>query len=228
MGAYASLLFGNRCKVTTAIALAPQTFLASPFPRFNRKFHRGSYIDLSLEKIYPETDNLVIIGEEELFDIYQLLRLPQSPQLQRLSVPGSHHNVVKYLDDRSLLSKLVHDIVAEKISSYVHEMQPLVASSRMDWMSADTATLELQTQISEAVEAYYNNRLHEARIILESLLETNSGWPALLLVLADIYYRQSEPQRALSCLLQVRKTSSFIDGYEGLLDVVSNQVQQSS
>jgi hypothetical protein len=227
MGAYASLLFGNRCKVTTAIALAPQTFLAPPFPRFNGKLHGGSYIDLALEIDSPGTENLVIIGEEELFDIYQLARLPQRPQLRRLSVPGSHHNVVKFLDDRGLLSKLVEDLAAERLADFCQDLAPLTAGSRIDWASDCGASAGLQSQVAEALEAFYNSRLEEARHTLETLLETNPGWMGLLLVLAEVYYRQSEPERALDCLLQVQKSSGFLDGYEGLMAACRSKIDSS-
>jgi hypothetical protein len=224
MGAYASLLFGNRCKVTTAVALAPQTLLAAPYPRFNNKLHRGTYIDLSLELDSPETEKLVVIGEEELFDIYQLFRLPQRPQLRRLSVPGSHHNVVKFLDDRGLLSKLAEDLAADRLADFCQDLAPLTAGSRIDWASDCGASAGLQAQVAGALEAFYNSRLEEARRTLENLLETNPVWLGVLLVLAEVYYRQSEPERALECLLRVQESSTFLDGYEGLMAACRSKI----
>ncbi|MCF3640127.1 hypothetical protein LXM94_09115 [Rhizobium sp. TRM95111] len=93
MGGYASLLFGSRLNVDNIIALSPQTFLRSPYPRFNPKLHKGPYADLS-EENYSGTKRIdVVIGEDDLFDIYQINTLPSDKVIKTI-VPTAFHNVL--------------------------------------------------------------------------------------------------------------------------------------
>lgn len=227
MGAYASLLFGQRCKATSVISLAPQTFLAAPYPRFNPKIHHGSYVDLSVESNPQNTEKLVVIGEEELFDIYQLNRLSDDSQLRRISVPGAHHNVVKFLDDRGLLQGLAEAIADDQMDQYNRKLEELVRSSRIDWQSKDKDATETIDSVAIALEAFYAGDLDLARTRLEQLLNDHPNWLGVLLLLADIYFQQSDPEKALQCLYEVRAQSSFIDGYQALMSACQQQLERS-
>jgi len=216
MGAYASLLYAARSYPTHAIALAPQTFLAPPFPRYNRRIHKGEYIDLSLDVWSCQTRRVIITGEEELFDIFQVLRLQKAETLSWHSIPGSHHNVVKYLDDRGMLFEIVRALADNTLEDFIIRLQTLESGSCLsehDWAKETWLT----TDITAAVKSYHNERYTESLAALKRLHSRFPDWLGVKLLLGLAYYKMQHFTEAEFYLDQVEKATIFIDGYQDAL-----------
>lgn len=112
MGGYGALLFAGLLSADAAIAFAPQTYLDRRLPHTPTSASRTQpWFDLATE---PATSRLAgtqvsfIYGSDDIVDIWNVSRMPLSPQSRRYGVREQNHLVIKHLVQNGDFLRLIH------------------------------------------------------------------------------------------------------------------------
>jgi hypothetical protein len=207
MGGYASILYGGLLGAEHIVALSPQTLLREPFPRYNRKIHKGAYLDLSALEHPGAPKYTVIVGEEELFDIYQASELRLRQGIDYTVAPTAAHNVVKLLDERGSLDRVIEEICGGSTAGYTENLlSQFKAKARVSEILADK---EFGSTLSAAVEMYYMDRV-AAVPFLQRLLSSVPDWSGAMSKLGMCHFAAGNVDDALALFEAVSSRSNTI------------------
>jgi hypothetical protein len=207
MGGYASILYGGMLGAEHVVALSPQTLLREPFPRYNRKIHKGTYLDLSGVGTPRASKYTVIVGEEELFDIYQADELRQKRGIDYTVAPIAAHNVVKLLDERGSLDRVIGELCGASETGYIDSLLgQFRAKARVSEVLGDK---EFSGALSTAVELYFKDRV-AALPFLQRLLLSVPDWSGAMSKLGMCHFAAGNQDDALALFEAVASCSNTI------------------
>jgi len=210
MGGYASILYGGMLGADHIIALSPQTLLQEPLPRYSRKIHSGSYLDLSKLRPCPTSRYTILVGEEELFDIYQVNRLFTEQGIAYGIVPTAAHNIVKLLDDRGQLDLVIEEVCG---GSRTGSIETLVRQFKTKTqISTILMDAEFCSMLSAATELYYRDPA-AAVPLLQSLSLLFPDWLGAMSKLGMCHFAAGNLDNAVALFQAVSSRSSTIDEF---------------
>jgi hypothetical protein len=168
MGGYASLLFAHKCGFSTWSSVCPQTFLAKPFPRY-AFYHRGSYIDLQeLDRREFSPPGRIVLGDLDLFDIYQINRLHCDPQVW--FIKGCSHDVPTFLRAAGVLDPFVRSLVENR--RWAFDGRVTLYRENPVYLNEKGGNSDLAVYI----ESKFHKRFAEAKRALSRLTEKYGSW----------------------------------------------------
>ncbi|MGI3168504.1 tetratricopeptide repeat protein [Pseudooceanicola sp. C21-150M6] len=212
MGGYAALLFGMELKASSILAMAPQTFLSAPYPRFDQRRHSGEYVDLSIFERPPSPATTVVIGADEPFDLYSLLRLGYWPDLNIRVIKGATHLVARKLNDLNLFRSL--------LSAFVENGENVDLKSA----SLERNLGDLQKEVILAAEGMFKNDGATAVLALKSLVEKSPEWAGAHYWLGRALKQEQDYFHAASSLTRaVELNPTLYDAASELSTVLTEQ-----
>ena len=114
MGAYAALLVGIKLNVGKIIAFGPQIFINKNFPNNPKDDSYIKYKDLSL-LINSTTSSIdILIGVNELVDLYHIKDIKIRKNINIYKIFGQPHNVMLFLNKLDLLKPYVQNTIFNK------------------------------------------------------------------------------------------------------------------
>lgn len=212
MGGYGSLLYGNVLGFRHVIALSPQTLLKLPFPRYNSRTHRGAYADLNEQPFLGGSLFDIFVGQDDLFDVYQVARLKVSwgDAVHLTIVPDVSHNVVKLFDDsgkfRDMVRQMCVDTDADPLAKFKAEYRQ---SSVVCALLRDEAFVQL---LMRAVETFYQDR-PSALGLFEELTAHAPDWVGAKAKLGMVLYACGRIDEAMALFAEVAAKSATIDEF---------------
>ncbi|WP_238373133.1 tetratricopeptide repeat protein [Heliomarina baculiformis] len=164
MGGYAAILFGNEIGAESILAFSPQTFLAPPYPRYNRSLHEGEYLDLSRNIASPVAKTRIIVGEDELFDLFGVARLPFWRHIDLQIVRAGTHMIPRFLHDAGVFKgTLVNLATTGEFSDLGVERSDLNFSA-------------VASDLCVAAEGVYGRHIGEAKNVLQHFVRARPNW----------------------------------------------------
>jgi tetratricopeptide (TPR) repeat protein len=152
MGGYGALAFARELGADAVLAFAPQTFLAPPYPRYKAGLHGDDYLDLSSFETEPAPHTHIVVSEDELFDVFSVLRLPYWTRTDMRMIRQASHLVPRALHLRQALVPALEDfcrtgglsVPAEMLSSrdLSASRDDLIAAVRTAYAAGASASLE--------------------------------------------------------------------------------------
>lgn len=213
MGAYASLLYGQRLdNVSRIIAIAPQTMLKSPFPRYNPRIHSGHYREIADGRFPENIDVDIFVGNNELYDIYQAFSLPPQDNVTITSVSGAFHNVLAYWHDVKLMDDFIKTFTTDNDYAALRSGR-FIDGENQPPFNNDLSDPKLREQIAQAVLKFYHGDHREASVILHELVEWFPDWAGALSLLGQCYFEFGEWERAITYFEKVSQISRTVDGH---------------
>ena len=170
MGGYAALVLATRLRLGQALLFSPQTVLDHRLPNNPAAKINPTYPDpFILLRRSPETKFKVLLGSDELADIYNIFGFANLKNVQVEIICDGPHNLMNHVFQRGLL--------LEAIASFVEVRPPHYLLPTLDILSRP----HIVNSIDSVVRAIYFDELEEAEFeksmtYLESALD---GWPVL-------------------------------------------------
>jgi len=182
MGGYAAILYGRILKARKVVATSPQTFLASPYPRFNPSYHAGDYQDLSCSSLEAVREE-ILVSVDELFDLYSALRMKlgvrrgqASGRIAIIPLLGCSH-----LIPRAFLNAGVLDLFLRQVACG-EDLMTVVGSFVKDG-DIESAF----NKLAEVVESFYGGQYEAALSALEHLAMDNPDWAGVHFFRGEVY-----------------------------------------
>lgn len=211
MGAYASLLYGSKLCVDHVVAASPQTFLSSPFPRFNRDRHKGEFKDVRDIPLSVHSFIDIVVGEDNLFDVYQCLPFMGRPDTYVQLVSNESHVVVDNWNKEGLLPSVIDKICTGSppvLRLKLRELYPHASPVTIALTSAD-----FRLSVKAAVEAFYAQDDVVAEQRLRQINEIVTNWLGAKAMLGEVLLRSGQTRDALELFDEVASKSTTIDEF---------------
>jgi tetratricopeptide (TPR) repeat protein len=210
MGGYASLLIGDALGADRIISVSPQTFLEAPFPRFKCKQHSGDYKDLRKLHFDGNKHVDIFLGENCLFDIYQILNYINVPNVSiHLLAKSSHHAIENWVQDGTL-TNFVNQICQDSLDQFIQSMDQISHNSIIKDALTDKS---FQCTLSESVETYYKKKYGRSIECLMSLLRDLPTWYAARSLLGQAYLRNGNKDLAAAEFSLIFSQDENVDEY---------------
>lgn len=212
MGGYGSLLYGNVLGAQHVVALSPQTLLKLPFPRFNSRTHRGAYADLNEQPFQGRSQVDVFVGEDDLFDVYQVARLKVAwgDAVHLTIVPNVAHNVVKLFDDTGKFRHMVRCMCIDADANPLVDFKAEYAlASVVSSLLPDEGFVQL---LMQAVETFYRDR-PAALGLFEDLVGHAPDWLGAKAKLGMVLYACGQLDDAMNLFADVAEKSATVDEF---------------
>lgn len=210
MGGYAALMFGEALKARRIVAVSPQTFLQSPFPRFNKKLHNGVYCDLRSSCLSGVERVDIYVGENCLFDIYQVIPLQCLPNVYIRVVPQAGHKPIeKWAADGTLRT------IASSLCNLDADHKGTAESDfcKLSNLSDILGVPSIAAHLSEGIELFYHGNYEDALKPLKTLVDNRPEWWGARAYLARAYAGAGKSAQALSEFSLVFDSPSDMDDY---------------
>ncbi len=186
MGGYAAILFGCLLGVDRVVALVPQTVLDPVLPQAPAADVAVEVPDLRpIVQATPGTAIDLVVGWDDLVDVFHALNLADLPTVRVLALPGGQHEFVADMNAADEFKPFLTDLLEGRI--------PEVLEPAPDLAQAD------REGIATAVLASHDGRWSEAGAAIAPVAARHPGWtaPRALLAEAEAEVRRGGRERDL-------------------------------
>ena len=209
MQLYSSEVLG----VDRIISISPQTFLKSPYPRYNYKIHSGNYVDLRNLNFALNSRVDIVTGENCIFDVYQCLKFINLSNFQVHFVKNANHHLIERWSEDQFLTNFAKSICINKSDQFISEANIF---SQVSNLKEAIKQNSISLLISEAVDSYYNSNFNDAIKSLLSISSVLPSWAAVSSLLGKAYLRNGDIELAINEFSRIFESDENVDDY--LLD----------
>lgn len=179
MGGYAAILFGCLLEAERVVALVPQTVLDPALPQTP-----AAEVDLEVPDLRPivamapGTAIDLVVGWDDLVDVFHALNLADLPSVRILALPGGQHEFVAEMNEADEFKPFLTDLLEGRIPDVLEPAPDLAAADR--------------DGIGAAVLASCNGRWAEAADAIAPVAERHPSWSAPRSLLAEATTRRGD------------------------------------
>ena len=221
MGGYSSILFSNIDNVCESLAISPQVFIKEGWPRYNQQtMTQKSILDLtdpSNSRFLEKSKVKVVVGSDELFDLYQAYKLFGEKYLEYTTVvPNSYHNVAIYFHKRDIVLRFFDLVISGKFKT---GMSPYGKFYKID---AEIFQCLKSAEFFELLESYFCNFYSENfKLAVEDAYQLHirsSNWVGIHRLYGLALYKNGEYEKAIQYLINAQNSIHIYDVFVELAD----------
>ena len=184
MGAYAAILYGCLIQAERVLAFSPQTLLDRSLPYCPPVGVNLQVKDLEplIRSSSPQTAVDVMVGWDNLVDVFYALRISSLPSVRVLAVPGASHTFVGTLGRKGLVDRVVGELLDGRLPDLFRLKSNMTSNTK--------------SRIINAVQAFHQRDYTLTISQLTLVAERCPSWAGPQFFLGRAYFNASEMEHA--------------------------------